>query len=87
MSKYGVISIPYFPVFGLNTGKYETEITPYLDTFHAVYFLCDQSNTNLIAAIFAKPTNLLLKKFCAKLKLVLEILKLSRVSIIRKLSR
>ena len=36
MSKYGVISGPYFPVFGLNTGKYESEITPYLDTFHAV---------------------------------------------------
>ena len=36
MSKYGVISVPYFPVFGLNTGKYGPEITPYLDTFHAV---------------------------------------------------
>ena len=36
MSKYRVISGPYFSVFGLNTGKYELEITPYLDTFHAV---------------------------------------------------
>ena len=36
MSKYGVISGPYFPAFGLNTGKYGPEITPYLDTFHAV---------------------------------------------------
>ena len=62
MSKYGVVSGPYFPAFGLNTeryyfpafglntvrdtsylsvlspnaGKYEPEITPYLDTFHAV---------------------------------------------------
>ena len=49
VSKYGVISSPYFPVFGLNTeiyfvnlhipsdtGKYGPEITPYLDTFHAV---------------------------------------------------
>ena len=36
VSKYGVISGPYFPVFGLNTGKYGPEITPYLDTFHAV---------------------------------------------------
>ena len=42
-TKYRVISGPYFPVFGLNlsvfspnTGKYEPEITPYLDTFHAV---------------------------------------------------
>ena len=37
MSKYGVISSPYIPVFGLNTGKYGPEITAYLDTFHAVY--------------------------------------------------
>ena len=36
VSKNGVISGPYFPVFGLNTGKYGPEITPYLDTFHAV---------------------------------------------------
>ena len=41
--KYGVISGPYFPVFGLkfspNTGKYGPETTPYLDTFHAVVAL------------------------------------------------
>ena len=36
MSKYGVISGPYFPVFGLNSGKYGPEITPYLNTFYAV---------------------------------------------------
>ena len=36
VSKYGVISSPYFPAFGLNSGKYRPEITPYLDTFHAV---------------------------------------------------
>ena len=36
MSKYGVISGPYFLVFGLNAGKYGPEITPYLGTFHAV---------------------------------------------------
>ena len=41
MSKYGGFSGPYFPVFGLNTGKYGTgkyglEKAPYLDTFHAV---------------------------------------------------
>ena len=35
VSKYRVISGPYFPVFGLNTGKYGPEITPYLVTFHA----------------------------------------------------
>ena len=36
VSKYGVFSGPCFPVFGLNTGKYEPEKAPYLDTFHAV---------------------------------------------------
>ena len=36
VQKYGVFSDPYFPVFGLNTGKYGPEKTPYLDTFHAV---------------------------------------------------
>ena len=36
MSRYGVISGPYFPVFGLNTGKYGPKITPYLDTFQAL---------------------------------------------------
>ena len=37
VSKYEVISGPYSLVFGLNTGKYGQEITPYLDTFHAVF--------------------------------------------------
>ena len=36
MSKYGVISGPYFPVFSPNAGRYGPEITPYLDTFQAV---------------------------------------------------
>ena len=48
MSKYGVLSGPYFPAFRLNTkrsylsvfspnaGKYGPEKTPYLDTFHTV---------------------------------------------------
>ena len=36
VSKYGVITGPYFPVFSPNTGKYRPEITPYMDTFHAV---------------------------------------------------
>ena len=30
------MSGPYFPAFGLNSGKYGTDITPCLDTFHAV---------------------------------------------------
>ena len=36
VSEYGAFSVPYFPVFGLNTGKYGPEKTPNLDTFHAV---------------------------------------------------
>ena len=36
VSKYGVFSCPYFPVFGLNTGKCGPEQTPHLDTFHVV---------------------------------------------------
>ena len=36
LSKYGVTSGSYFPVFGLKTGKHGPEITPYLDKFHAV---------------------------------------------------
>ena len=36
VSRYGVISSPYFPVLGLITGKYGPEIIPYLDTFHGV---------------------------------------------------
>ena len=39
VSKYGVISGPYFPVFNPNTGKYRPEITPYPDAFHAVFLL------------------------------------------------
>ena len=37
VSKYGVFSGLYFPVFGLNTGKYEPEKTLYLDIFLAVF--------------------------------------------------
>ena len=40
--KWEIISGPYFPVFGLNKGKYEPEVTPYLDTFHAVIRLKDE---------------------------------------------
>ena len=36
MFKYGVISGPYFAVFGLNTVKCGPEITRYLDSFHVV---------------------------------------------------
>ena len=36
MSKYGVFSGPYFPVFGLNTGTYGPENTPFLDTLYLI---------------------------------------------------
>ena len=36
MSKYGVFSGPYFPVFSPNTGKYGPEKTPFLDTFQPI---------------------------------------------------
>ena len=49
VSKYGVVSGPYFPAFGVNTsylsvfspsaGKYRPEITPYLNSFRLVYIL------------------------------------------------
>ena len=44
MSKYGVISGSYFPVFSPNTGKYGPEITPYLHTFHAVLEITNNLN-------------------------------------------
>ena len=34
VSKYGVFSGLYFPVFSPGTGKYKPEKTPHLDTFH-----------------------------------------------------
>ena len=56
VSKYGVFSGSYLPVFGLNAdstpyltvfspnaGKYEPEKTPYLDTFHAVQIKTDHA--------------------------------------------
>ena len=36
MFENGVFSGSYFPVFGLNTGKYGPEKTPYLGTFHTM---------------------------------------------------
>ena len=44
VSKYGVFSGPYFPVFSSNTGKYGPGKTPYFDTFHTMAAaLCDIS--------------------------------------------
>ena len=45
-------------VFGLNTGKYGIEKTPYLDTFHAVYKGTDpQSKTITTFHFFIKKTS------------------------------
>ena len=35
--KYGVLSGAYFPAFGLKTGKYGPEKSPYLDTIRTVW--------------------------------------------------
>ena len=56
MSKYGVISGPYFLVFGMNTGKYGPEITPHLDIFHAV---SDTQDKLLVSKMRRKNANLL----------------------------
>ena len=40
MSKYGVFSGPYFPVFGLNTGKYGLEKNSVFGHFwHSQYYV------------------------------------------------
>ena len=50
MSKYGVISGLFFPVFVFSqkTGKYGPEITPYLHTFHAVNNFGTLSNYDMV---------------------------------------
>ena len=52
VSKYGVISGSYFPVFNPNTGKYGPEITPYLDTFHAVAAFSFEAKRNMLNIIW-----------------------------------
>ena len=50
MSKYRIISSPYFPVFGLKTGKYGPEKAPYSNSFHAVKVLYFQIFTEILVA-------------------------------------
>ena len=57
MPKYGVISGTYFPVFSPNTGKYGPDITPYLDTFHAV------SNHQIIISTHHPVAELIVKHY------------------------
>ena len=54
MFKYGVISGPYFPVFGLYTRKYGPEITLYLDTFHAVIKFMLNQISKYLNSFFSK---------------------------------
>ena len=56
-SKYIVFSGPYFPAFSQNAGKYRSEKTLYLDTFHAVW---GQEKQNIL--IFKWLTSFILKK-------------------------
>ena len=50
--KYKVFSDQYFPVFGLTTGKYGPEKTPYLETFHAVFVIIPAQLTFIICGLF-----------------------------------
>ena len=43
MSKYGVFSGPYFPIFSPNAGKYGPEKTPYLDTQCMTQEMCQRA--------------------------------------------
>ena len=52
VSKYGVISGLDFPVFGLNTGRYGPETTPYVHTFHAV-FICGSVRSRRFEGLMA----------------------------------
>ena len=54
VSKYGIVSGPYFLVFGLNTGKYGPEISPYLDTFHAVTHLLNLFSVENLSKKFSR---------------------------------
>ena len=58
MSRYGIFSGPYFPIFELNTeispntGKYGPEKNPYLDTFHEVLTMADACNHVIYQKIY-----------------------------------
>ena len=54
VSKYGIVSGPYFLVFGLNTGKYGPEISSYLDTFHAVTHLLNPFSVENLSKKFSR---------------------------------
>ena len=62
VSKYGVYSGPYFPVFSPNTEK-----TPYLDTFHAVLlipFVAGDKRYNLRRIVTSEKNSLSSPEHC-----------------------
>ena len=77
VSKYGVISGPYFPLFGVNTeiyvfspntGEYGSERTSYLGTFHAVNYCSFKDGqvsweVNSVQQNLSVELKLLLRKF------------------------
>ena len=69
VSKYGVFSGPYFPVFGLNTEKYGPERTPYFHTFHVI----KNCHTNHIFFRALDYERWKVKQVINKLKVVIEI--------------
>ena len=60
-------------MFGLNTGKYRTEVTPYLDTFHPVHIIGKIRN-------LPKSTKVYLSQVMAQLKILLVLLSANAVS-------
>ena len=97
VSKCGVISGPYFPVFRLNTGIYEVisvfspntvkygqGITPYLDTFHAVSIIVITASKTSCAYTFEKGRCKVAQsppKFQVKINIQLNAARVSRLSI------
>ena len=50
VTKYGVFSGPYFPIFSPNAGKCGPEQTPHLDTFHTASVLSTYQKWQEISA-------------------------------------
>ena len=89
MSKYGVLSGPYFAAVGLNTeryevslhiqyecGKYGPEKTPYLDTFYAVTSLVKGGNFDrkILDKLYLLMLSLSIFAILRKVKLSVQIL-------------
>ena len=66
MSKYGVFSGPYFPVFSPITGKYGSEKISYLVTFHEVVLWRAKQNNR---SKFRGEAGTTMHKICSRLTL------------------